>query len=71
LKDQVRHLNKMIEKEMFNKDGSRKDETKYKPLRNNHGKSALGYNSCNVNPSVENKGTRLDISQVCREHKLV
>jgi hypothetical protein len=49
----------MIEKEMFNKDGLRKDETKYKPLRNNHGKRALGYNSCNVNPSVENKGTRV------------
>jgi len=46
----------MIREEMFlNKDGSRKVETKYKPIRDNHGKRGLGHNHQLENPSVENK----------------
>jgi hypothetical protein len=37
-------------------DGLEKVEAKYKPIRNNHGKRALGYNLSKVNPSVEHKG---------------
>jgi hypothetical protein len=37
-------------------DGLEKVEAKYKPIRNNHGNRALGYNLSKVNPSVEHKG---------------
>jgi len=56
LENKVKLLNNMIREEMFvNKDGSRKVETKYKPMINNQGKKGLGHNSHVVNPSVENK----------------
>ena len=39
----------------LNKDGSRKAETKYKPIRNNQEKRGLVHNHHLENPSVENK----------------
>jgi hypothetical protein len=39
-------------------DGLKKVEPKYKPLRHNNRKKGLGYNTYNVNPSVEQKGWR-------------
>jgi hypothetical protein len=53
LKSQAKNV---IKKACSNNDGLRRVEVMYKPIRNNHGKRALGYNSSKVNPSVENKG---------------
>jgi hypothetical protein len=39
-------------------DGLKKDEPKYKPLRNNNGKNGLGYNTYKVNLIIEHKGWR-------------
>jgi hypothetical protein len=47
--------NKIIKGSSSN-DGLKKVETKYKPIRNNHGKRVLGYNLSKVNPSIEHKG---------------
>ena len=56
LEDKIKWYNNMIKEEMLlNKDGSRKVETKYKPLRDNQGKRGLGHNHHLENHSVENK----------------
>ena len=56
LEDKIKWYNNMIKEEMLlNKVGSRKVETKYKPIRDNHGKRGLGHNHQLENPSVENK----------------
>jgi hypothetical protein len=47
---------KKIMKNNSSNDGLEKVEAKYKPIRNNHGKRALGYNLAKVNPTVEHKG---------------
>jgi hypothetical protein len=47
---------KKIMKKIYCNDGLEKVRVKYKPLRNNHGKRALGYNLSKVNPSVQHKG---------------
>jgi hypothetical protein len=46
---------KKIMKKSSSNDGLEKVEVKYKPIRNNHGKRALGYNLSKVYPSVEHK----------------
>jgi hypothetical protein len=53
-KDEV----KQIMKKCSSNDGLRKVQPKYKPIRNNHGKRTLGYNSSKANPSIEHKGWR-------------
>jgi hypothetical protein len=47
---------KKIMKKIYRNDGLEKVGAKYKPLRNNHEKRALGYNLSKVNPSVQHKG---------------
>jgi hypothetical protein len=45
-------------KKCSSNDWLKKDELKYKPLRNNNGKKGIGYNTYKVNPIIENKGWR-------------
>jgi hypothetical protein len=47
---------KKIMKKSYCNDGLEKVGSKYKLLRNNDGKRALGYNLSKVNPSIEHKG---------------
>lgn len=47
-----------MKKVCSNDDGLTKVEAKYKPIRNNHGKRALGHNPFKAIPSIEHKGWR-------------